>query len=258
MASNSLGRDTWDWQFIRSEFTPLNEKYGPFDIELFRNSNNNLLEEGYDEIQNAFNQPWASKSNYGNPVYEARFIYRMFSKALADFDTDPTGTKFMFVLPKWESSNWWHFTKYFELIKEYPTGSKIFTAPKHGTYRTEELEEAGEEGGEDRVFIQGTKWPVCIFYKDVHTVTTITDNLLFHLRMGHPGKAVVEHVINHNIKTGLKLDKDSIEPAHCSACKIAKATKPVVYPTTLDHQYELFEFILSDIHGPVAPTSTEG
>ena len=182
----------------------------------------------------------------------------MFSKALADFDTDPTGTKFMFVLPKWESSNWWHFTKYFELIKEYPTGSKIFTAPKHGTYRTEELEEAGEEGGEDRVFIQGTKWPVCIFYKDVHTVTTITDNLLFHLRMGHPGKAVVEHVINHNIKTGLKLDKDSIEPAHCSACKIAKATKPVVYPTTLDHQYELFEFILSDIHGPVAPTSTEG
>ena len=67
MALDSQGRDTWDWQFIRSEFAALNEKYGPFDIELFRNDNNSLLEEGYNEIQNAFNQPWAGKSNYGKP-----------------------------------------------------------------------------------------------------------------------------------------------------------------------------------------------
>ena len=174
---SKTGRNTDDWQFIKSEFTALNERYGPFDTELFRNANNALLDTGYDESDNAFRHLWASSCFYGNPVYEERFIHLMFEKALTDFKVDPKNTKFMFIVPKWDNSSWWHYTKYFTLAKEYPKGSVIFTAPKAGTYRTHLLKEAGEEGGADRVFIQGTSWPVCVFYKDVFSFSLPSNSM---------------------------------------------------------------------------------
>ena len=45
--------------------------------------------------------------------------------------TVPESTKFMFVLPKWETANWYKsFIHYFEIVEEIPKGTpRVFTIP---------------------------------------------------------------------------------------------------------------------------------
>ncbi|KAK3237829.1 hypothetical protein CYMTET_52120 [Cymbomonas tetramitiformis] len=79
------------------------------------------------------------------------------------------------------SAVWWGLTKKLEELQTNSKGSVIFSASKDQCYRVEELTES-EPG---RVWIQGTPWPVTLFYLDQFTVGRIDAKLLAHLRLGH-------------------------------------------------------------------------
>ena len=162
---------------------------------------------------------------------------------------DPTGTTFTLVLPYWPEADWWHLTRYFQLVHTYDTGSVIFSAPRRGTYDTDRLPDAGDEGGADRVIIGGTSWPVCVFHKSQHTITQVDSNVLLHMRLCHAGGAATKEIIHRGVKTGLKnlSAKHVCNQKHCTMCMAANMTRPAVYPTD-PQDWPLFGLIFSDIH----------
>ncbi|KAK3242385.1 hypothetical protein CYMTET_47922 [Cymbomonas tetramitiformis] len=57
-----------------------------------------------------------------------------------DFEAEPAASTYLSVSPKWEPTSWWHLLSIFRVVKEYPAGERIFSAPKDDSYNTEDLE----------------------------------------------------------------------------------------------------------------------
>ncbi|KAK3235326.1 hypothetical protein CYMTET_54462, partial [Cymbomonas tetramitiformis] len=167
-------RDRSDWKFEDTE--PHFTIHGPFHLELFASDDNHILSDYCTLIDSCFDKDWAGRSCYGNPPFEHEIILRCLQKALEDFARDPAHTKFLFVLPKWTASSWWHLTTQFSIVHEYPAGHKIFSAPTASCYNVVNLEPCGE----DRVWIEDTRWPVVVFFKDSHTVEQLDLKMLQH------------------------------------------------------------------------------
>jgi hypothetical protein len=112
----------------------LNNKFGPFKIERFASKTDNLLSINYTKDDDAYSTNWVRTSFYGNPKYTNDDIYRALDKAISEFQTQPETTKFMFILPMWETANWYKtFIHYFEIVEELPKGEpNVFTLP-HGS-----------------------------------------------------------------------------------------------------------------------------
>lgn len=112
-------------------FKKMNEKFGPFETELFSSDTNCQLENHITEKQNSFLTEWVKSFFYGNPKFLNDFIYKTLEKAVNDFRSSPDLTKFVFVLPKWETSPWYKtFVDHFQIVEEIPKGTtRVFTVP---------------------------------------------------------------------------------------------------------------------------------
>ncbi|KAK3283501.1 hypothetical protein CYMTET_8801 [Cymbomonas tetramitiformis] len=172
-------RDRSDWKFEDTE--PHFTIHGPFHLELFASDDNHILSDYCTVTDSCFDKDWAGRSCYGNPPFEHEIILRCLQKALEDFARDPAHTKLLFVLPKWTTSSWWHLTTHFSIVHEYPAGHKIFSAPKASCYNVINLEPCGE----DRVWIEDTRWPVVVLFKDSHTVEQLDLKMLQHADQGY-------------------------------------------------------------------------
>jgi hypothetical protein len=233
-------------------------------FELFRQSGNELFRDGYtlqSSNTGAFGFDWTGRRFYANPVYENAFIHRTLEKALDDHAKSPHDTEFTILVPRWTDSSWWHLTRGFEVEHVYDVGSVMFSAPVRGTFNTDTLEPAGEEGGADRVIINGTQWPVIVLRKTSHTITTMDDNMLFHMRTGHAGQSAVHELIARtDIHTGLDLSRDkTCKCSHCTICQTANMTRPQSPASVSDpSSHDLYSLVYSDIFGPVRVPSHRG
>jgi hypothetical protein len=63
----------------------------------------------------------------------------------------PTQTCGVIVLPQWDNKPWWRLTQGFRLLRTYPAGTNLFTAPP-------------KQPGGPRVSMGPTKWPMCVFW----------------------------------------------------------------------------------------------
>jgi hypothetical protein len=61
-----------DIKFDHDKFHDLNNKYGPFQIELFASSTNNILPNHYTKESDAYSDEWSRRSFYGNPILKKR------------------------------------------------------------------------------------------------------------------------------------------------------------------------------------------
>ncbi|KAK3270667.1 hypothetical protein CYMTET_20947 [Cymbomonas tetramitiformis] len=190
-------RDKTDWKF--EEAGKHIEEHGPFTLELFASSDNHILDSYCTTDNPCFCRDWAGEACYGNPPYEHDTILRCLQKALGDFDRAPHSTKFLLVLPRWETASWWQFTSQFTIIYEYPAGEKIFSAPLDSCYNVENLEMCGE----DRVWVRETKWPVVVIYKDGHTVMKLDAKMLAHVRLGHIGDVTMQEMLDEEVPMGI-------------------------------------------------------
>ncbi|KAK3235825.1 hypothetical protein CYMTET_53986 [Cymbomonas tetramitiformis] len=190
-------RDKTDWKF--EEAGKHIEEHGPFTLELFASSDNHILDSYCTTDNPCFCRDWAGEACYGNPPYEHDTILRCLQKALSDFDRAPHSTKFLLVLPRWETASWWQFTSRFTIIHEYPAGEKIFSAPLDSCYNVENLEMCGE----DRVWVRETKWPVVVIYKDGHTVMKLDAKMLAHVRLGHIGDVTMQEMLDEEVPMGI-------------------------------------------------------
>ncbi|KAK3235910.1 hypothetical protein CYMTET_53921 [Cymbomonas tetramitiformis] len=186
-------RDRSDWKF--EDTKPHFTTHGPFLLELFSSDDNHILDDYCTITDTCFGKDWAGRHCYENPPFDHDIILQCLQKALTDFDRDPSNTKFMCILPKWVTASWWSLVSRFDIIHEYPAGAKIFSAPRESCYNVANLEPCGE----DRVWIEDTKWPVVVLFKDSHTTEQLDIKLLQHVRLGHIGDKSVDHMFAQNI-----------------------------------------------------------
>ncbi|KAK3288378.1 hypothetical protein CYMTET_4132 [Cymbomonas tetramitiformis] len=88
----------------------------------------------------------------------------MLAKMLNDFWKDPNNTSsFTVVLRRSESAAWWPLTYFFQELDNIPGGKReSFSRPRTETYDPHCLADAANEGGADRVFIQGTPFDTVV------------------------------------------------------------------------------------------------
>ncbi|KAK3284359.1 hypothetical protein CYMTET_7990 [Cymbomonas tetramitiformis] len=242
-------RDRSDWKF--EDTKPHFTTHGPFLLELFSSDDNHILDNYCTITDTCFGKDWAGKHCYGNPPFDHDIILQCLQKALTDFDRDPSNTKFMFILPKWVTASWWSLVSRFDVIHEYPAGAKIFSAPRESCYNVANLEPCGE----DRVWIEDTKWPVVVLFKDSHTTEQLDIKLLQHVRLGHVGDKPVDHMFAQSVPMPISESQYSGSlvqhcPERCIACRLTKAIRPSVKPTGRELSKELGNLVWSDTCGP--------
>ncbi|KAK3239767.1 hypothetical protein CYMTET_50335 [Cymbomonas tetramitiformis] len=242
-------RDKTDWKF--EEAGKHIEEHGPFTLELFASSDNHILDSYCTTDNPCFCRDWTGEACYGNPPYEHDTILRCLQKALSDFDWAPHSTKFLLVLPRWETASWWQFTSQFTIIHDYPAGEKIFSAPLDSCYNVENLEMCGE----DRVWVRETKWPVVVIYKDGHTVMKLDAKMLAHVRFGHIGDVTMQEMLDEEVPMGITTAQYAKSlvlrcPERCIPCRLTKAIRPSMRPTGRECAEEIGLLVWSDTCGP--------
>jgi hypothetical protein len=268
-------RETGNWCLILSEFVKLGKLYGKpttgnFEVDCFTDGNgfqidNCLCELGYSEKDSVFKYPLHGKFFYGNPVYTSKFLFKFLEKAVSDFAVDPKNTTHMFLIPVIPEATWWHFTKYFDRVHTYPLGSKIFTIPAKGSFKTELLEPAGKEAYGDRYFLEGLPFEVTVLHRDVNTAMKVDDHFKAHLVLGHYSSKHILQLIEQDIDLGFKLNKSILRkckpPCNCNVCILAKMKRPGPFkPGAMMKRVILrpFQYLVSDMTGPIEPESITG
>eukprot|EP00854_Cymbomonas_tetramitiformis_P021447 gene21447-biopygen22138 len=242
-------RDKIDWKF--EEAGKHIEEHGPFTLELFASSDNHILDDYCTSDNPCFCRDWAGKACYGNPPYEHDTILRCLQNALSDFARAPQSTKFLLVLPRWETASWWQFISQFTIVHEYPAGEKIFSAPLDSCYNVENLEMCGES----RVWVRETKWPVVVIYKDGHTVMKLDAKMLAHVRLGHIGDVTMQEMLDEEVPMGITTAQYAKSlvwrcPERCISCRLTKAIRPSMKPTGRESAAEIGLLVWSDTCGP--------
>ncbi|KAK3260902.1 hypothetical protein CYMTET_30164 [Cymbomonas tetramitiformis] len=242
-------RDKTDWKF--EEAGKHIEEHGPFTLELFASIDNHVLDDYCTTENPCFCRDWAGKACYGNPPYEHDIILRCLQKALSDFARAPQSTKFLLVLPRWETASWWQFVSQFTIVHEYPAGEKIFSAPLDSCYNVENLEMCGES----RVWVRETKWPVVVIYKDGHTVMKLDDKMLAHIRLGHIGDVTMQEMLDEKVPMGITTAQYTKSlmwrcPDRCISCRLTKAIRPSMKLTGRECAAEIGFLVWSDTCGP--------
>lgn len=155
-----------DWQLLPRTQQQVLQRYTPRGIpvaqhwkELFAADGNALCTSYWTEDDDAFKQPWTGGHFYGNPVYTHQFIAKTLAKALRDYEKLPTRTTTVLVLPDWKHASWYHMTRQFTVIQQYPKGAYLFTCPPW-YLRSDSQGTSSPVSG--RWFVGGTPWPVIV------------------------------------------------------------------------------------------------
>ena len=213
-----------DIKYDVDRFADLQAKFGPFDYELFASELNHHLQNFSidDPERSAWLFEWIGKHFYGNPPYINAIIYKMFAKAMADFQKDPFNTQFTFIVPNWPNAPWFKtFMQYFDIVERLEMGTeKVFTVPvrEHGR-----LEKTDNDPG--RAYLPPIHWDVLVVHKDRHTKSTVDDIMLAHLKLGH---ASIDKLRECQQVYGLPHPCKQI-PAdyklYCNICSLCKAQR---------------------------------
>ena len=204
-------------------FEEINGKYGPFEKELFASDTNHHLDDYFTASSDSYTSEWTKSRFYGNPVFTNEYIYKTLQKAVADFQIAPHTTKFVFVLPKWETSPWYKtFMDYFQIVEEYPEGTpRVFTVP-HLNHNPDT-----ETSVDGRAFLGPIRWPVIVIFKDVYTITGINSAMRAHLRFGHISLDKIRALQITGIETDIIIQQ-LIKTLQCSCCYLTKAKRTVL------------------------------
>ncbi|KAK3280647.1 hypothetical protein CYMTET_11520 [Cymbomonas tetramitiformis] len=232
------------------------EQHGPFTLELFASVDNHILDEYCTTDNPCFGRDWVGKACYGNPPYEHDTILRCLQKALSDFARAPQSTKFLLVLPRWETASWWQFISLFTIVHEYPAGEKIFSAPLDSCYNVENLEMCGKS----RVWVRETKWPVVVICKDGHTVIKLDVKMLAHVRLGHIGDVTMQEMLDEEVPMGITVGEYAKSlvwhcPERCISCRLTKMIRPSTKSTGRECAAEIGLLVWSDTCGPFRPSA---
>lgn len=150
-------RDTQDWQFSAIEFAELSEQFGGFTLDAaadvqgtnahcarYCSSEQSFLDQDlqYEKVWGNF--PFARIGEFLHHYLSQKALYPSLSG--------------MFVVPVWRTMNWWPMVKNMQVVREYPAGVHLFSAP-------------GADG--KRVDLGPTRWPVLVLWDRPESTPTM-------------------------------------------------------------------------------------
>ena len=150
--------DRSDWQFRGDELEALEATTGEHEID----SHADVL--GLNALKAVY---WHKKKPAELQDWRGRLVwcngdYADLGPALRRFwecrREDPRGGA-TFVVPFWPTAPWWRWLKGFKLLRWYPVGTRLFQRPD---WTKLALPEGGYGLGSERVWGEGTRWPVLI------------------------------------------------------------------------------------------------
>ncbi|KAK3248235.1 hypothetical protein CYMTET_42296 [Cymbomonas tetramitiformis] len=163
LGPDMLGKkDYSDWQYRADEFSTLSRLVG----------HDFTLDEGADPVgTNAYVQrirsvvdSFLDRDVRGEHVY-ANPDFTLIGEYLAHFQAcqqrAPQSTSGTFVLPVWDTFEWWPLLKGARVLKYYPEGSHLFTSPE---WRHLGRDDGTYGFGDERAFRGPTQWPVVVVY----------------------------------------------------------------------------------------------
>ena len=125
--------------------------YGPFSVDACADpEGHNAQAKKFYHSQNSF-----LKANVEGENVWLNAPYRRAGHFLKHYleckERAPTQTSAVIVLPKWDNKPWWKLTQGFRVLRVYPAGSHLFTAPAH-------------PGEVTRTDLGPTRWDVIVFW----------------------------------------------------------------------------------------------
>jgi transposase InsO family protein len=254
--------DTSDWRPLQEHFDPVLLETGPLDTECFSDTDgdNRVLRGAnvvaYTSQDSSLDHSWSGRKCWIHPPYLNPLLHQVLEKALRDFASDPANTVLVFMGPIWPTAIWYPFLKHFTQIRTYPTGTKLFTIPRRAHFPADVPSVDGA-----RVLVGPTQWPVGVWVKSSTTVPSIDDNVLIHMRLGHPGASALNALRRLNTAVGtlqLSLPLAGVVSKVCQVCLQGKAVRPHAAPTARVAATSPWSMVFSDIHGPVSTASFTG
>ena len=254
-------KDPDDLQLIRSAYRYICglTQLSSFDYDLYTDGlgpvkGNSHCPQYYSLDDPAENHTWAGADFYASPPYNSTAISSCLSKMISDFEKDPDNTSYCVILPVKKGAPWWPLTNYFQELKVWPKGTKLFTYHKRNVRTLRDLQPAGSEGGPDRFFIDGVPWDVVALYKNKHTPTKMDPYHLLHCRFGHASAKVLAELLKQNPTAGKGLDPNVMTnlslPRHCATCEFSKKQRPGGFKKS-DSSYRsnepMFSYVVTDV-----------
>ena len=133
--------------FNKAEFEVLNQLVGPFTVDVCADSNNAHTPRHFSRVDSCFDHSWSNETVWCNPPWG--LIDKVISHYKKCKLEAPATTSAVFVVPDWDTPWRKELDSSFKLIRSYPSGVHLFTAPgPHGT----------------RARIAPTKWPVLVYW----------------------------------------------------------------------------------------------
>ncbi|KAK3286729.1 hypothetical protein CYMTET_5734 [Cymbomonas tetramitiformis] len=284
--SELADKGTVDWMVARSAYRQFaqHSPYGYCDTDLYTDGipyprGNTQCQHYYSLEDPAEDHVWCGRSFWANPPFINSIIQRMLMKMLEDFWLDPNNTSYTVCLRKSPSAAWWPLTYHFQEIATIPAGTPgFFSRPRAGTYSPQDLTDAGEEGGADRVFIQGAPFDTIILFKDATTVPRIDPHQYLHACLGHYSHQYIAHLFSQGLQfavprrhLSMKTLRTILSGCGCAHCNTWNAKRPGPFnvfdranrrpPPALPanhrpvkwEQSKPFQHIFADIWGPCKP-----
>ncbi|KAK3252521.1 hypothetical protein CYMTET_38184 [Cymbomonas tetramitiformis] len=154
--------DFSDWQYRRDEFLSVQaELPRPFTLDGGADpvGTNAHLPRYCSVVDSFLERGLAGESVYANPDFDC--VRKYPGHFLACQRGSPGNTSGTFVLPVWDTDDWWPLVKGGRVLRYYPPGSYLFTSPE---WRNLDYSDGTYAFGKERAFRRPTNWVVVVLH----------------------------------------------------------------------------------------------
>ncbi|KAK3254745.1 hypothetical protein CYMTET_36054 [Cymbomonas tetramitiformis] len=155
-------KDYSDWQYRRDEFESL-AQYTVYPFTLDGGADpvgtNSHLPRFCLVVDSFLRRDLQGEHVYANPDFSV--IGEYLRHFLEHYRSSPGDTSGVFVLPVWDTYDWWPLVRGGRVLKYYPRGSHLFTSPE---WRHLQRPDGSYAFGSERAFRGPTQWAVVVLY----------------------------------------------------------------------------------------------
>ncbi|KAK3240814.1 hypothetical protein CYMTET_49376 [Cymbomonas tetramitiformis] len=155
-------KDYSDWQYRRDEFESLGQHtVYPFTLDGGADpvGTNSHLPRFCSVVDSFLRRDLRGEHVYASPDFSV--IGEYLKHFLEHYRSSPGDTSGVFVLPVWDTYDWWPLVRGGRVLKYYPRGSHLFTSPE---WRHLQQPDGSYAFGSERAFRGPTHWAVVVLY----------------------------------------------------------------------------------------------
>mmetsp|Transcript_28134 Transcript_28134/g.69270 ORF Transcript_28134/g.69270 Transcript_28134/m.69270 type:complete len:193 (-) Transcript_28134:1224-1802(-) len=158
------------WVLHPELFTQMNEQFGPFDADAFKDEHTSQIEGEFTDFHRS---TLAGRHTYVNAPFDNKSMDKMMNYYNSQKELDPFHNSAVFIAPVWTKKRWFQcYFESFQLVHKFHKGQDMFLLPS---------DRLGRPAG-DLLDVGPLEWDVGVFYdaprfaeSPHHSVTQVKD-----------------------------------------------------------------------------------